>query len=268
MGFLRRHARDMGMIALVLGLFSAVNLLPPDTALQQVQKQGVLRVCTPQSYPPFVTGTAAAPGIEIELLQSVAARLGVRAAFNTNAAIGRDMNPAAWKLNRASCSIIIGGLVDSTTMRTFLDMSAPYLQSGWVSLVRDPAQTVEGARVGVFVGSLGRDRLELSRALRENGAATIVGQPQLAGAIAALRQGQLDMVVTDAILAAGLGDQPDLTVSLVPNVRRDSIAMGFWKGDLTLKRAISAALRDMQDSGEIDAIAERYGYAPLPEDAT
>ncbi|ADO42270.1 substrate-binding periplasmic protein [Ketogulonicigenium vulgare] len=262
--FFRRHARDLGAIAAVLMLFSAVNLLPPDTALKQVERQGVLRVCAPQNYPPFVTADPAAPGIEVEIIRTIAQGMGLRLSINRIAAIGREVNPLAWNISRANCHVMIGGLVDTPLMRNYMDMSPPYLQSGWVTLAATDTPDVSGARIGVFVGTIGRDRLALSRALREAGAAEITGQTSLNGAVRALAAGDLDLIVTDAVLASGVAHE-DLRIAPLGALPGDSIGMGFWKGDLTLKRAALRILDQMIDSGETVQIAARYGYGTLAE---
>jgi len=50
---------------------------------------------------------------------------------------------------------------------------------------------------------------------------------------------------------------------------RYPIAIGLWKGDLTLKRAIVSAIGQMQRNGELAAIMARYipGDTAIQEDA-
>src|SRR5690606_26340264 len=102
----RRLWRDFGAIAVVLALLLGVTFLPPDTSLSEVRANATLRACVPPVYPPLVTGDPAAPGIDIELLQAVAARLGLQLSLNVNDAMGRDFNPGNWGLNRAQCEVI------------------------------------------------------------------------------------------------------------------------------------------------------------------
>ena len=69
-------------------------MLPPDTSLSEVRKAGLLRACMPPDYPPLVTGNRDAPGIDVELLQALAAKLGVNLVITSNPAMGQDFNPA------------------------------------------------------------------------------------------------------------------------------------------------------------------------------
>src|SRR5690606_3951174 len=91
--------RDLISFGAVLALLVGVSLLPPDTSLREIQRAGALRACVPPLYPPLVTGDPEKPGVDIELLQIVAQRLGVSLVINENQAMGRDFNPRNWGLN-------------------------------------------------------------------------------------------------------------------------------------------------------------------------
>ncbi|MBV9968882.1 MAG: hypothetical protein JO228_02775, partial [Xanthobacteraceae bacterium] len=152
---------------LIFGLLLAVNFLPPDTSLGEVRAAGVLRACVPTEYPPLVTGDAAAPGIDIELLRALAADMGVRLLVSTNAAMGRDFNPRNWHITRAQCDVLAGGVVASPVTKSFLETSPAYAETGWAYLAPHPVDAISGRRAGVLVGISGLDRLVLSRYLRE-----------------------------------------------------------------------------------------------------
>ena len=68
-------------IAIVAGLLAAVSYLPPDTSLQDRQRDGVLKVCVPASYPPLITGDPARPGFDAELADAIAKNLGLKLAL-------------------------------------------------------------------------------------------------------------------------------------------------------------------------------------------
>ncbi len=126
--------RDIVSFAGVFGLLGAVYLLPPDTALRNVHAAGTLRVCMPSHYPPFVTGDPASPGIDVDLLQAIAQDLGVQLAIVVNPMMGKDFNPRAWRITRAQCELLAGGLVGSESTRSFLDTTPAYATTGWAWL--------------------------------------------------------------------------------------------------------------------------------------
>jgi hypothetical protein len=131
--------RDVITFSCVFGLLGAVYVLPPDTSLREVRAAGALRICLPPSYPPLVTGDPAAPGIDVELLQAVAREFDVRMVTVVNPVMGRDFNPRAWRINRAQCEVIAGGVIGSPTTRSFLDTTPAYAETGWAWIPRGRA---------------------------------------------------------------------------------------------------------------------------------
>ena len=255
---------DLGGVAIALALFAAVVFVPPDTSLAEVRRDGVLRACVPPSYGTLVTGDPAAPGFEVEVLQIVADRLGVRLTLNVNPAIGRDFNPRAWRLTRAQCQVIAGGVVATTTTRSFLDTTPPHLETGWVLVTADALpSTLEGMTIGVHSGVSGRDRLALSRALREARAEIeLVDTP--AALERGLRDGEYAAVVTDSLEGGALAARGGWEIAwLLGPEGHDPVAFGLWKGDLTLKRRIVSILADLEADGTMQELAARYGIVPI-----
>ena len=254
----RRTLRDLGAVALMASLLGAVYLLPPDTALSEVRARGVLGVCIPERYRPLVTGEADRPGLDVELMTAVAERLGVAVAWQRVPAMGHDFNPRSWRVTRAQCQVIAGGVVDTPETRSFLDVTRPHAQTGWVAIEPGPTADLAGRAVGVLPGSAGIDRLALSRTLRAAGvAATIVHSPdELA---AGLADGRFAAGVTEALIASGIAAGHDWTIRPLPGLAAVyPVVFGLWKGDLTLKRAVDGALADLEADGTAAAITARY----------
>jgi ABC-type amino acid transport substrate-binding protein len=258
MAFWLPGRRDVITFTGVFGLLGAVYLLPPDTALQQVHAAGTLRVCIPPSYPPLVTGHPAAPGIDVELLQSIAGELGVRLVTVANPAMGRDFNPRAWRITRAQCEVLAGGVVGSATTRSFLDTTPGYAETGWAWLAPHPSVSLQGQRVGVLVGVSGLDRVALGAWLRAAKAQVTV-VTDAAALAQGLQDGRFDVGVTERLLAVQLAGPKGWSVGWMPaELVRYPIVFGLWKGDLTLKRAIVSAQQRVRRSGEMDRIIARY----------
>lgn len=255
----RRLISDLLAFAFVAALLIGVGFLPTDTTLQQVRSDGVLRVCFPEAFPPLVTGSAELPGIDVEIMEAVAADLGVRLLRVTNTAIGRDFNPRNWRVTRAQCLVLAGGVVDSTITRSFLVLTPPHLATGWAAVPNSPDLTsLEGAQVGFYAGLTGLDRLALSAWLRARGARVSVLQSEEA-AREGLAAGTFDAVVSEALTAARVADATGReAVWIAPEGERLPIAFGLWKGDLTLERAIERSLRRLERDGSIDRLIERY----------
>lgn len=255
--------RDLISFGVVLALLVGVSFLPPDTSLREVERAGALRACIPPIYPPLVTGDPEKPGVDIELLQAVAQRMGLTPVLNENRAMGRDFNPRNWGLNRAQCQVIAGGVVDSDQTRSFLETGPPYAQTGWAIVSPTPVGNLQGKRIGVLTLISGLDRIGLASLLRVEGAtARVVTSPE--ALIAGISDGTFDAGVTEAMLASRLAADNGWTVAWAPpELPRYNLVLGLWKGDITLKRVIDRTFAQLSSDGTIAAIMERYGITPI-----
>jgi len=241
---------------------AAVYLLPPDTSLGEMRRSGVLRACVPTLYRPLVTDDPAAPGIDVELLTTLAKNLGVRLDLSRNDAMGRDFNPRSWHVTRAQCEVLAGGIVASPVTKSFLETSPPYEETGWAFILPTPLTDLQNRRAGVLAGVSGLDRIGLARYLREQMVElTIV--PGAAELIGGLRDGRFEFGVTERLFADQLAFREGWGVEWAPPpLPRYPVVIGLWKGDLTLKRAIVDGLEKLERDGEMAAIIARYLHSP------
>ena len=262
---LSQLAGSLGAIGIVVVLLLAVSLLPPDNSLQDVRTSGSVNACVPTSYPPLVTGDPGKPGIDIELLTATTGRIGVGLGLNTNDAIGRDINPRNWGLNRAQCLIIAGGVVDSVQTRSFLETSPSYAKTGWAIISPKPVSGLKGLNIGILTLVSGLDRIGLATYLQGSGARyQVVRTPEeLTTGIA---QHRFDAGITEALLAGRLAtDNKWVAAWMPPEIARYNLVFGLWKGDLTLKRAIDQAFAELTADGTVARIVAGYAGTPLVE---
>jgi len=254
-------------IGVIVVLLAAVTFLPPDTSLRDVERAGVLRVCVPDANPPLVTGDAAAPGFDVEILQEVAQDLGVRLLLNVNSSIGRDFNPLNWRLTRANCSVIAGGVSDTRATRGFLQTLPTGIATGWMLLSTEGAAPEQNSTVGVLPAGAGFNRLELSRFLRSKDVRPRVLQtPDQAAR--ALRSGEISAVIGSRFVLQNMQEEiPESTLRWMPEppFEHHDLALGLWKGDLTLLRAFRRSMERMERDGTLSTIADGYGISPVAE---
>jgi polar amino acid transport system substrate-binding protein/cystine transport system substrate-binding protein/membrane-bound lytic murein transglycosylase F len=240
-------------------------LLPPDTSLSEVRRAGTLRVCLPPDDPPFVAPDAHAPGIDVEILQALSRDLGLALAPVPEPAMGQDFNPRAWHVTRAACEILAGGLVASPITRSFLETSPPYAQTGWALLSPQPPpshglgwEQLHGRKLGVLAPPSGLDRIALASYLRAEQAQAIIVSSSEA-LVAGLREGRFEAGVTEKLLAEQIAAREHLRADWLPgDLPRYPLAFGLWKGDLTLKRAVSDALERLTRDGAVAGILTKY----------
>ncbi len=255
--------RDLLGSLAVLTPLAAIYLLPPDTSLAEVRQAGALTACLPDRYPPLVTGDAARLGLEIELLRALAGELNLTLETRSKPAMIRDFNPRDWRLTRAECAVIGGGVVGSATTRAFLDTTPSYADSGWALIARDPGADLAGQPVGVLASLATLDRVALASDLRARSAEIVLvaSADELVAGLAAHR---FAAGVTERLLAESLTLPPDLRIAPMPGTLGHApLVLGLWKGDLTLKRAITGAFDSLDKNGTLAAMRARYGVTPL-----
>jgi polar amino acid transport system substrate-binding protein/cystine transport system substrate-binding protein/membrane-bound lytic murein transglycosylase F len=243
---------------MIFGLLAGVYLLPADTSLSEVRRAGLLRACMPPVYPPLVTGEPAAPGIDVELLQALADKLALKFVISPNPVMGQDFNPRNWRVTRAQCEVLAGGVVASPVTRSFLETSPSYAETGWGFLLPKPLDDLQGRRAIVLTGISGLDRLALSRFLRSKNIEFSIA-PSAAELVSALRSGGADFGVTEMLLAEQIATHEGFSAEWAPaELPRFPVVFGLWKGDLTLKRAVVDGLAQLERSGEMAKIMARY----------
>jgi polar amino acid transport system substrate-binding protein/cystine transport system substrate-binding protein/membrane-bound lytic murein transglycosylase F len=254
-----RLAGELGVLGLVIVLMLLVGLVPPDTSLAEMRKTGALKVCFPTNYPPLVTGDPNQPGIDIEILFAVSDYIGVELMLSPNDAMGRDFNLLNWGITRGNCQVLAGGFVDTEITRSFQDPGPHYAQTGWAIVGIDPLDNIEDLTIGVLTNISGLDRIGLSKYLRsKNVKVRIMHNSQ--ELIDGLASGELDVGVTEALLAGWLALENDWWSTLLPDeLAQYNLVFGLWKGDLTLKREIVKALQKLEADGILGEILLRYG---------
>jgi polar amino acid transport system substrate-binding protein/cystine transport system substrate-binding protein/membrane-bound lytic murein transglycosylase F len=241
----------------ILALLAAVYLLPPDTSLSQARAAGALRACMPPVDPPFVTGDAAAPGIDIEMLRALTRELGLTLAPVEEPAMTRAFNPSGWHLTRAACELVAGGLAASPMTRSFLETSPPYAETGWALLAPMPDFALRGRRIAVLAPTSGLDRGAAATYLRAQ-ATQMVIVADADALVQGLRERRFEAAVTEKLLADGIAAREHWTANWLPGLPRYPVAFGLWKGDLTLKRAIVGAMDRLAREGTTATILMRY----------
>ncbi|MCW5719529.1 MAG: transporter substrate-binding domain-containing protein [Devosia sp.] len=258
-----RWIGDIGTLAMIGALFAGVYLLPPDRSFRSIEETGRITACMPTLYPPLVTGDPAAPGFDVELLGLIAQNLGVRLNVLSNAAMAKDFNPRSWRVTRAQCQVLAGGIALTTPVLSYLDSTHPYLSTGWAVVSKAPLDSLDGKTIGFYAGLSGLDRVELSRSIRSMGL-----RPKIVASAEAMEQGikdgSFEVGLSEALIARQIAGANDWSVAWAPGTEeRYPLGIGLWKGDLTLKRKFVSALEQLQADGTIDALKEKYDIADI-----
>lgn len=232
-------------------------------SLDAISQRGAIAICAHPNALPFATRKGEPPGLQIELGEAIAARLGVR--------LVRHWVINDFQLPRADCDIVLDAIADRATLGdTGLRPSRPYQRSGVVLAVRgEDARTASldslpgGRRVGVTVGSMA------SMILDQRGIATVpfVFEDEM---MVALRRHEIDAAAVTrtsvgyynlthpaeeaAALAAFDGEQ----------ALNWNVAVGMLRPDDRLRQGIDTALDGLLADGTIARIYARYGVESRP----
>lgn len=245
-------------LALALLLLCACSG-PRGNALRRIQATGALRVALDPSFPPFefVDAAGQVAGLDVDLAQAIAARLGVEAHFVTT---GYDALYDALTVGRAD--VIISALYpDPARMQTFT-FSPSYFNAGEVLVVREDSPIagvpdLAGKQVALVFGTeahmvaLRWEKTMLTPPILLTG-----DTPETITSV--LAAGIVDAVILDNVTAQmASANTPGLRVLPSP-ITDEPYTIAARKEDAKLVEAISGILEEMQANGELEALMRRW----------
>lgn len=244
-------------VVLLLGVASAA--LAEENSLEKIQTAGVLKMGLDVGFAPmgfYEEGTDNIIGFDIDLAAAVCEKLGVEL----------ELVPIAWdskelELNGGNIDCIWNGMSITAEREASMTMSDAYLNNRIVLLVPEGAAETRadlaGKTVGVQNGSFAEEVLaadtELTDSLNE-----VVGYENYVDAIMDLKNGNVDAVAIDEIVA-----NYQITLGLegyevIEHLADDLYGIGFRKGDYTLAGAVQEILYDMEKDGSMAEICEKW----------
>jgi polar amino acid transport system substrate-binding protein len=272
------------LAALPLAFALPVRAEEDDSALATVRRNGRLRVAVYNDFPPY---SLAGKGIDVDLGQALAARLGLSAeivGFTADENMGDDLRNMVWKghyLGTRPADVMLHVPVDAYLQKENdkVRIFAPYHQET-LAVAREPARIghVAGSaavalevftreKIGVETESMADTFLlsVLNGRLRGN----VVHFRTVADAAAGLRRGEVAAVLaTRAELEAAVQGESRFPVEAAqfPELRADHWALGMAvraeAGDLA--EALAKTLADLRRDGSLAAIFSRHGITYQP----
>lgn len=262
--------------------FSVSALLAEETptAMDRIQERGVLEVAVYADFPPFSyrNERGRVVGIDVDIAQALAERLGVVAAIR---AVGADENMEDDLRNNVWKGHYLGGGVADVMLHTPYDDAfaaendrvrfiAPYYREQIVVAVEaskvgddSPLALFTREKVGVELDTLADFYLlsAYSGRIRDQ----VVHFRHMGEAVAALRQGELSGVAGPrSEIEFALGEaQKNYAVGPVqmPGLRSSGWDLGaaVREGNHKLAEALDQAMAAVRESGELQRIFERHG---------
>ena len=247
---------------------AAAGLMPSrGSAAQALQTllPGQLRIGTYFVNPPFeFIAHGKRVGFEVDLMNEVAKRLGLRPAFvNTQ----WEVILGEMQHNRYDC--IVGGITITPEREKTLAWSTPYMTTT-LSLVVDIRRTpkvtgladLKHATVGVQAATTDYDIAVVMQREGHIGEVRVYPFAKIADAMTDLAAGRIGAVMKVHPVAAWLAhEQPGLRIiAEVPNDPQP-LGIGFNRNNPGLLAAVNDALAGMQKDGWYQSLVQRWGVA-------
>ncbi len=190
-------------------------------------------------------------GFEVEIAEALGRQLGLKATFVQN-----DWSNLVPALERGDFDVILNGLEYTPQRRDRLRLSAPYFVYGLTLTVRAGAKYetlagLHGKRVGTLNQTVAHDLL-LATPVE-----TVLYEGQQEPYLD-LSKGRTEAVLLDHVIADRYGCVLKELRCLATDVARGTYVLGMRRSDAALQRAINAGLGELQSTGELKQILERW----------
>jgi polar amino acid transport system substrate-binding protein len=225
--------------------------------LEMVTAGGSLALCAHPNAMPFASRTADPPGLQIEIAEAIARRLGV--------SLVRHWVVNSFQYRRAGCDIVLDAIGNKDALSEVgLQMSRPYYRSG-VTLAARRDSTVatlddlsSQRQVGVLVGSLAAMKL---------GQKGVTTSPYMfeEDMLNALYMGEIEAAaVTPAAIGWFNMQHPGAALRRIRVLDAEpelswNVVVGMLSPDDKLRQSIDAALSALISDGTIARAYGRYG---------
>ena len=247
-------------LALVTSSGPALAGAPPASRLDTVMASGVLRACTTGDYKPysFLRPDGGYEGIDIELTESLARSLGVKAQFvkTTWPNLLSDFNQ--------QCDIAVGGVSTSLERQKHAAFSTPYLVDGKTPITRCDAVSryptlaaLDQPSVRVIVNPGGTNEKFARQNLTH---ATVTVFPDNVTIFKEIVEGRADVMITDGSETLL---QHKLNPSLCPvnpdkPLQYGEKAILLPRGDVVFQQYVDQWLHLARSTGEFQKIVDAW----------
>lgn len=257
---------------------AAVAVQSAHADLDKIKQSGVLKVAVYKGMQPFSDKGA---GIDVELAQALAAKLGVQVSllpFDAGENLNDDLRNMVWKghyLGYGPADVLMHVPVDSRLIAENKKVSifGPYYRDR-VRLVRDARKIPACESVDCLVGKkVGVEKISIA-------AMVLLGEQDgkvresvriydtAAAALEALKAGELDAVLANqSEIEGGVRGDSNFPLSELafPRLPRQGwvVGMAVKKDNEDLARSLQAAANELAASGDMAKIFAKYGVTPV-----
>lgn len=233
-----------------------------DTSLEDVKKSGKLTIATSPDFPPFesLEGDKVV-GIEIDLLEMIAEKLGVELEINQ-----MDFDSVLPGIQSGKFNIGVSGITVTEDRKKNADFTIPYFAAAQaiVVLKDSPIKSkadLEGKKVSVQTGTTAEEYC------MKNGYEVSAFQANN-DALSALTSGKVDAWVIDNETGIQMSETTNgKTVVLDEPMTTEPYSFAFKKGSTSLVNEINSYLEGWLKDGTVEKIFEKYNVKYVAPEA-
>lgn len=195
-------------------------------------------------------------GIDAEIADAIAAKLGLEAQVEN-----MDFDAIIPAVTTGKVDIGLAGMTVSEERLNNVNFSDPYVDAGQAVIVKEDSgiasvADLNGKIVGVQKGTTGDEYV--SDEANGVGTASVERFSSGAEAVQSLLTDKIDAVVIDNEPAKKFVENATGLVKLDENLTSEQYAIAIPKDNTELLNAVNTALAELQESGELQAILDKY----------
>lgn len=224
------------------------------TALDKIKEAGVITVGNSPDYPPFesVDDKGAPVGFDIDLMNLIAAELGVKAEFKK-----LDFDTIITAVQNGQVNIGMSGFSIDEDRKQKIDFTVPYFVGGQAVVIAPNSgiaklEDLKGKVVAVGMGTTGE-----KTAKEKIAGAKVKSLSDYGTAFMMLKNGSAKAVVADLAVAKEYMQKDGFT-QLGDPLNYEENAITVKKGNAELVDALSKAITKLKDSGKIDELTKKW----------
>lgn len=225
------------------------------TSIDIIKEQGYITMSTNAEFEPFefMEGQEF-KGIDIEISQKIADKLGVELKINNT-----SFDSLPMELQSGKCNFVAAGMSYTEDKAKNIDFSDPYFNASQSIIVLKDSDIkgpddLKGKKIGVQLGTTGdtycTENVEGAEVSRLN---------KGVDAVSDLVRGSLDAVVIDDFPAQKLvANNAEKVIKLDDALTVEEYCLAVPKGDKEMLDLVNSVIKELKDSGELDEICSKY----------
>ena len=216
---------------------------------------GVLTMATNAEFPPYEFHDGGEiVGIDVEIAEAIAEKLGMTLEIEDIA-----FDSIIPEVDSGKADIGLAGMTVSEDRLKNVDFSEPYTTASQVIIVKNESDIagpddLAGTYIGVQLGTTG----DIYASDYEEEGSTIERYSKGFEAVQAMMQGKIDAVVIDLEPAKVFVSENEGIKILDEALTVEEYAIAVKKGNTELVEKLNGALAELKDSGELQAIIDKY----------